>query len=173
MAGVANSVIELKKLLEVIGDIAGRDKGIKSDMFSLRLNEFNPGIIAKYVNMAVGVSGEAAGERGEVGESGGESSFEKGEEIRNRVRRRRKKNTLLNIVTGEHRKIGNRELEGGEGGRLIGKNRASRENRNGRGRHGWVRFGSVRLGSVVEIKVGTEREREGEGRIYRSWIHAL
>lgn len=72
MTGVANSAIKVKKLLEVIRDIKRGKKGIESEMFSLSFDEFDTGIIAKDVNVTVSVGREAAGERREMGESGGE-----------------------------------------------------------------------------------------------------
>lgn len=72
MAGVANSPIKVKKILEVNRKIKRGKKGMEGEMFSLCLDKFNPGIIAEDVNIAVGIGGETAGERREMGESGGE-----------------------------------------------------------------------------------------------------
>ena len=72
MAGEANSPIKVKKILEVNRKINRGKKGMEGEMFSLSLNKFNPGIIAEDVNVAVGIGGETAGERREMGESGGE-----------------------------------------------------------------------------------------------------
>lgn len=114
MARVANRAIKVKKLLEVIGDVARGEKGVESEVFSFSLNKFDPAIIANDMNIAVGVGRQTARERREVGEGSGERTFEKGNEVGNRVRRVGEKNTLLNIVAREHGEIRNRELKGVE-----------------------------------------------------------
>lgn len=111
MTRVANSAIKVEKLLEVIRDVKRGKKGVEGEMFSFGLDEFDTGVITEDVNVAIGVGGEATGERGEMRESGGEGAFEKGNKIRKGIRRGRKKNTFLNIVAREHRKIRNRELK--------------------------------------------------------------
>lgn len=45
------------------------------------MDEFHPGIVADDVDMALGVGGEAAGDRGEVGEGFREGEFEEGNEV--------------------------------------------------------------------------------------------
>lgn len=111
MTRVANSAVKVEKLLEVIRDIKRGKKGIKGEMFSFGLDEFDTGVIAEDVDVAIGVGGETTGERREMRESGGKGAFEKGNKIKKGIWRGREKNTFLNIVARKHRKIRNRELK--------------------------------------------------------------
>ncbi|GMP69222.1 hypothetical protein CsSME_00028561 [Camellia sinensis var. sinensis] len=124
MAFVADSPIKSKPVLDRVGNIGGRENVANVNVRGIGVKEVNSGVIACDVDVALGIGGETAGERGEVGESAGEAVFEEREERVDGERRAGEEATLLNVVAGEHGEVGDGELEVSDYGFAIRKDSA-------------------------------------------------
>lgn len=80
------------------------------------MDEFNAGVVTGDVDVAVGVGGETAGERREMGEDTRKTAFEKKDKVGNGDWRASEEVAFLNVVAGEHREVGDGEFEVREGG---------------------------------------------------------
>ncbi|CAL5407401.1 unnamed protein product [Camellia sinensis] len=127
MAFVADSPIKSKPVLDRVGNIGGRENVANVNVRGIGVKEVNSGVIVCDVDVALGIGGETAGERGEVGESAGEAVFEEREERVDGERRAGEEATLLNVVAGEHGEVGDGELEVSDYGFAIRKDSAVRD----------------------------------------------
>lgn len=89
-------------------------------MRRLGVEEIDAGVIAENMDLAGVVGVQAASEGEEVREGFREGKFEEREEVGGGDRRVGEKNSLLDVLTGEHWEIGNGEAERFNGGFEVG-----------------------------------------------------
>ena len=94
-------------------------------MPGLGVDEVDASVVADDVDVTLGVGGETAGDGGEVGESGGERVFERENEVFEGRGWGSEQDPLLDVMTGQHWKVRNREFEWFEGGFVVGMDEAS------------------------------------------------
>lgn len=123
VAGVADSPVEGEELLEAIRNVVvRRENAVDGEVLGFGEDEINAGVVADDVDMAVVVGDETASERREVNESDGERLLNRIDEVVNGIGRGIEENALLDVLTGQHRKIRNREFQRFDCGSLLGNN---------------------------------------------------
>lgn len=113
VAGVAQGQVERKKLPEVMRNVlVRRQKDVDGEVLGFGLDEIDAGVVANDVDVSFGVGLKAAGEGGEVGEGEGEGVFERGDKVGDVEGRGAEEDAFLDVLTREHGKIRDGELEG-------------------------------------------------------------
>lgn len=70
MSGIAEGIVELEEFSEPSGNVnMGREKSCSGEMECLGMHKVYSGVVAEYVDVALGVSVETASEGREVGKS--------------------------------------------------------------------------------------------------------
>lgn len=82
MSGITEGIVELEEFSEGSGYVKiGREKRWGGEMECLGMNKFYTGIVAEYVDVALGVGLKTASERREMGKSCREGDLEVGKKI--------------------------------------------------------------------------------------------
>ncbi|KAF7816348.1 hypothetical protein G2W53_030317 [Senna tora] len=124
MTAVTNFSVKSEEFLEGLRDIGRGEEVADEESRGNDVEKIDASVVAGDVDVTVGVSVEAAGERGKVRESARESGFEERDEGIGRERRESEEAAFLDVVTGEHGKVGDGELEVSERGFFVWKDGA-------------------------------------------------
>eukprot|EP00268_Persea_americana_P025078 TRINITY_DN2443_c0_g1_i3.p2 TRINITY_DN2443_c0_g1~~TRINITY_DN2443_c0_g1_i3.p2 ORF type:complete len:188 (-),score=61.60 TRINITY_DN2443_c0_g1_i3:441-1004(-) len=123
MAVVAEGAVkgEAEEVTDGVRDVERGENVEEGDGRGNGVDEVGAGVVAGDVDVARGgIGGEAAGEGREEGESLGEGASEEGEEGVGGEERAAEQDALLDVLAGEHGKVGDGEFEIRERGFLVG-----------------------------------------------------